>query len=649
MPMLSFFRRVSKSKIGTWIMAIVVIAIMAGFALGNLSNFGSGTLGFGLSSNTVAKVGSEEVTDKDLTEAMQRRLQQARQEQPNADYSTIIGDLDALLGELIDNKTLIAFAEKFDFPLSKRLVDAEIAQIPQTKGPGGEFSEAAYQAFLAQQHLTDAQVRQVLAGGLLERLLLTPVATNARVAAGVATPYAAMLLEEREGQAAAIPIGTFVAGLKPTDADLAQFYNANRNHYVVPEQRVLRIARIGPDQVSNVTASDQEVAAYYNAHQAEYAPKETRDISQAVVQDQATASQIAARVKSGATIAAAAAPAGSNAAVTTLKDQTRSAYASVGGDKAAAAVFAAASGGVVGPIQTSFGWAVVKVDGVKTQGGKSPEQAKAEIATNLTADKRKQAVEDLVDKVQNAVDGGSNFTETAAQAKLAVTTTPLIIADGTSRNDPSFKMPKELAPALKTGFEIEPNDPPEIVTLPDNRGYAMVSPGQVDPAAPAPLATVHDQVANDWIASKATDRARAVAVQVEAKVEHGMPLDQAMKETGVQLPPVHPLAARRIQMANAQGQIPAPLKILFSLGQGKSRMFPDPEGRGFLIVKVDKIVPGNIMTSPALIGQMESELQQGISEEYARQFLAAMRNEIKVKRNDAAVQAVKTRLVSSGG
>jgi len=210
-------------------------------------------------------------------------------------------------------------------------------------------------------------------------------------------------------------------------------------------------------------------------------------------------------------------------------------------------------------------------------------------------------------------------------------------------------MPKELAPALKTGFELEPNDPPEIVTLPDNQGYAMVSPGQVDPAAPAPLATVHDQVANDWIASKATDRARAVAVQVEAKVEHGMPLDQAMKESGVPLPPVHPLAARRIQLANAQGQIPAPLKILFSLAQGKSRMFPDPEGRGFLIVKVDKIVPGNIMTQPALIGQMESELQQGISEEYARQFLAAMRKEMGVERNDAAIRAEKARLVSSGG
>ena len=645
--MLSFFRRVTSSKIGTWIMAIVVLAIMAGFALGNLSNFGSGTMGFGMASNTLAKVGSEEVTEQEMSDAMQRHLEQVRAQQPNADYSTVIGDFESILEELIDSKTLVAFAEKFHFPLSKRLVDAEIAQLPATKGPGGQFSEQAYQSFLQTQRLTDAQVRQVLASGLLERYLLTPVAANARVAVGMATPYAAMLLESREGEAAVVPLGAFRAGLKPTDADLQQYYTANRNRYMVPEQRVLRIAPIGPDQVSNVTASDQEITAYYNAHQADYAAKETRDVSQALVQDQATATAIAAKVKGGASIAAAA---GSNAAVTSLKDQSQAAYNSVVGAKAAAEVFAAPSGSVIGPVQTSFGWAVVKVDSVKTQGGKSPEQARSEIAATITADKRKNAVEDVVDKLQDSIDNnGLNFTEAAQRAKLPVTTTPLIIADGTSRSDPSFKLPPELAPALKTGFQVAPSDPPEIVTLPDNKGYAMVSPGQVVPAAPAPLASVHDQVANDWINAKAMDRARQVAAQIEAKVEHGIPLAQAMKESGAPLPPVQPLAARRIQIATAQGPVPPVLKMLFSLGEGKSRMFADPQGRGYFIVDVKKIVPGNAMLQPALIGQMQNQLQQGVSDDYAREFLTAIRKEVGTDRNESAIQAMKTRMVSSGG
>ena len=67
--MLTFFRRVSKSKVGTWIMALIVVAIMGGFALADISNFGSGNLGFGMSSGTLASVGGQSVTERDMSDA----------------------------------------------------------------------------------------------------------------------------------------------------------------------------------------------------------------------------------------------------------------------------------------------------------------------------------------------------------------------------------------------------------------------------------------------------------------------------------------------------------------------------------------------------------------------------------------------------
>lgn len=647
--MLSFFRRVSKSKIGTGIMAAVLIAILAGFAVADLSNFGSGQIGFGMGSGTLARVGDQQVTEREISDAMQRRLQDVRQQRPEADYASIIGDFDTIFDSLIDQRTLLAFADKFDFALSKRLIDAEIAQIPQTKGLNGQFSEQSYQAFLAQQRLTDVQVRQILAGGLLQRLLLTPVATNARVSVGMATPYASMLLEMREGEGAIVPTDLFKAGLQPNDAQLQQFYAANRARYMIPEQRVLRIARIGPEQVANVTASDQEITGYYNANKATYAPSDTRSLTQVVVPDQATANGIAQRAKSGATLAAAAAPAGANAATTTLKDQSRQAYAGVAGDKAAASVFAAANGAVVGPIQSDFGWIVVKVESVKSGGGKTVEQARAEISAKLTADKRKSAVEDLVDKVQTEVDNGGNFTEAVAAAKLAVTPTPLVTAAGTSRSDASYKLPPELAPALKTGFEIAPNDPPEIVTLPGDAGYAVVSPGQIVPAAPAPLASIREQVASDWINDQATQRARAAATQIAAKAIGSVSLADAVKVVGVAIPATRPIAARRIQISDAQGNVPPALKLLFTVGEGKSRMAPNPQGGGFFVVKVNKITPGNALLSPGLIGQVQGELNQSSSQDYALQFVADLKREMKAKRNDGAIQAFKTRLATSGG
>ena len=646
--MLSFFRRVAKSKVGTGIMAFILIAILAGFAIADLTNFGSGQINFGMGSGTLAKVGDQEVDEREMSDAMQRRLQQARQQKPDADYASIMGDFNAILDSLIDERTLLAFADKYDFPLSKRLVDAEIATIPSAKGLNGQFSQQAYQQFLAQQRMTDQQVRRLLSGGLLQRLLLTPIATNARVPVGMATPYASMLLEVREGEAAIVPIDSFKAGLQASDAQLQEFYAANRARYMIPEQRVLRVARIGPEQVSNISASEQEVMNYYNQNKTTYAPSDTRSLSQVVVPDQATANGIAGRAKGGQALAAAAAPAGSNAAVTQLKDQTRAAYAGVSGDKAADAVFAAAQGAVVGPIKTDFGWAVVKIDSVKAGGGKTLEQAKTEIAAKLNADKRKGAIEDLVDKVQNALDEGSNFSEAVAAAKLPVTNTPLITASGTSRTDSAYKLPPELAPTLKTGFEIAPNDPPEIVTLPGDAGYAVVSPGQVVPASPAPLASIRAQVANDWVQSEATKRAEAAASQIAAKANGNVSLADAIKAVGAPIPPSRPVAARRIQIADQQGNVPPALKILFSAGAGKARMAPNPGGGGFFVVKVNKIIPGNALGAPQLIGQVQGELNQAAAQDYAQQFVADMKRELKVKRNESAIQGFRARMLSSG-
>ena len=458
-----------------------------------------------------------------------------------------------------------------------------------------------------------------------------------------------MMLESRQGDAVAIPLDPFKAGLKPTDAQVQQFYAASRNRYVVPEQRVLRFAVIGPEQVASVTASDQEIAAEYNRNQAVYGTKEVRNLSQAVVPDQATANAIAQRAKAGASLAAAAAPAGANAAVTSLSGQTRQAYAGVAGDKVAAAVFSAPSGAVVGPLQSDFGWVVVRVDLVKSEGGRSLAQARAEIAAKLTGDKRKATIEDIAAKLQDALDAGHNFTEAAAAAKVPVTTTPLINGNGSAPDDPTFRLSPDYVPVLKEGFEIAPTDEPSIVALANKQGYVMVSPAQVVPAAPAPLAKIHDQVMTDWINDQARRRAAAVAANIAAKASGGMPLAEAVKTAGIALPAVLPLAARRIQIAAQNGQVPGPLRLLFSLGQGKSRMLPDPGGRGFYVVKTNTIIPGNALLQPGLINQMRTELSQTVSEEYAQQFQAAIRAEMKARRNESAIAAEKARLASSGG
>jgi peptidyl-prolyl cis-trans isomerase D len=417
---------------------------------------------------------------------------------------------------------------------------------------------------------------------------------------------------------------------------------------MVPEQRVLKIARIGPDQVANVSATPQEIQTYYDAHQDLYGAKDIRNIDQAVVPDQSVAAGIAQRARSGQSFADAAKPAGLAAADVQLGEQNRQQFASVSGEKVAAAAFAAKPGTVIGPIQSDLGWHVIKIEGGKTQPGKSLAQAHDEIATAILTEKRKDALADIVNRVQDDLDAGSNFDEAAKKAKLEVSTTPVITASGIQRGNPGFKFPAELAPVLKSGFDLSPTDEPVIEQLADDKGFALVAPAQVIAAAPAPLASIRDQVKNDWIHQQALAQAKAAADRIAARARGAVTLADAARQSGKTLPPVQSVRARRIQLSQLGDQVPAPLQVLFSSAQGKTQVGPDPQGRGFFIVKVDKIIPGNALNQPSLINEVQKEFAEPLAQEYAQEFLSALKKNVGVRRNEAAIAATKKRVLSNG-
>jgi peptidyl-prolyl cis-trans isomerase D len=94
--------------------------------------------------------------------------------------------------------------------------------------------------------------------------------------------------------------------------------------------------------------------------------------------------------------------------------------------------------------------------------------------------------------------------------------------------------------------------------------------------------------------------------------------------------------------------VPPPIRLMFTLGAGKSRVAADPQGRGYYVVKVTKLTPGNALSQPGLIGQVQQEFQQPLAQEYAQQFVAAVRKQLKVRRNEEAIAAARKQLIEGG-
>jgi peptidyl-prolyl cis-trans isomerase D len=642
------FRRGFMAKIMLVILVIGLFAIViTGFGTGGSGVGGLGGPGGG----AVASIGGEEITSARLSEETQRQLTRLRRErQPELDMAAFLrqGALQEVLEQLIDLTAGAVFGRQQGIGVSRQMIDREIASIPEFHDLSGRFDEGTFRRVLAQENLTEAQVREDFATRLIQRQLLGPAARAAHVPDAIANQYASLLLESRSGIVGAVPSTAMGPGAEPGDAELDAFYRSNRARYTIPERRVIRYAVFGPENVAaQLQATEAEIQAAYRGDPS-YAPSETRSLSQVVLPDEAAARALAQKVAGGTSFAAAAAQAGFSASDIALGANSREAMASKSSPAVAAAVFGAAEGATVGPVRSPFGWHVVKVDDVVVSAAKPLAAVRAEIAAQIQERKALNAVNDLAGRIETAISEGSSFDEVVAANKLAAKETAPVTATGTAPDTPGWQAPPELQPLLEGAFALEPGEDPGVETVEENKRYALVAITRTVPSAAPPLAAVRDRVKADLIVRRASERARAVASAIVARINGGMPPAQAFAQAQVKLPPVQTLTATRREIARQDAQVPPPLAMMFSLPRGKARILAAPDGRGWFVVYLDKIVPGDARSEPGLIQAVRSQFGSILGDEYARQFTTAIRGALEIERNEDALRKLRTDLLGPG-
>ncbi|WP_230481790.1 peptidylprolyl isomerase [Sphingomonas sp. Leaf21] len=646
--MLSFFRRIINSKAGVIVTFIVLGIIAIAFAAGDVSNI-AGMAG-GLGGGDVAKVGSAKVTANDLRTDTQNEVAAYRQEQPTLDMAQFIaaGGFEGVLQREITGLSLEQFGKDQGMVVSRRLVDGQIASIPAFRGPNGQFDPALYQQLLAQRKMTDAQVRTDIQRSSFAQQLTVPTIGAAQFAMQMALPYASLLLEKRAGEVGYIPTRLVPTGAAPTDAELQTFYQRNVQRYTLPERRTVRYAVVTPASVAaSATPSEAEIARYYQSNQSRYAATQKRDVTQVIVADQAGANALAAKAKGGASLADAARAAGLEASTQKAVDKT--AYAALASAPVADAVFGAAQGAVVGPVRGALGFVVAKVDAITQVPGKSLAQARSEIVSELTKQKQAAALGEMRNAIEDSLSGNATFDEVVADRKLQAQTTPAVTAQGASPDAPTFQPTPEQRAMITAAFTAEDGDAPQIVPIGKDGGFAIVGVGQVQRSAPRPLAQVRTQVLADLTADRARTAARKLANAVLAKVNKGMPMAQALKETGLATPPVRPINASRQDLAAAQNSpAAAPLALLFSMPQNKARTLEAPQNEGWYILRVTRIDAGNATGNEAAIRAARADIGRLIGREYVSQFARAVRDTVGVKTDPKAVAKVRSELLNNG-
>ena len=646
--MLSFFRRLINSKVGV-IVALAVLGIVAlAFAAGDVTGLRTGNLG-GLAGSNVATVDGDAITVAAFQDRVRNELEGFRQQQPTLDMNAFVAQVgaDGALDRLVTALAFQHFGGDQGMAVSKRSIDGVLASIPGLQAANGSFDMATYQRMLAERKLTDTQVRAQLAQQIMTDRLAQPTIGASQVPVRLALPYASLLLERRAGHVAFVPTGAMAAGAAPTEAELQAAYRRTAARYTVAERRVVRYALVTPELVkARATPSDAEIARAYAANRAKYQPTETRTIDSVVAADQATAGAIAAKVRGGASVADAARGAGLEASSQTV---TKAAFAGTTSPPIADAVFAAAKGALVGPVRGPLGFVVARVAAVTAVPGKSLDQARGEIATELTGRKTAEQLGAIHDAMDDALGKSGTFDEVVADQKLAARTSPALLRSGVDPDNAAARPDPALAPILAAAFQAEDGDDPQLVGMGPDGSFALVAVGRIVPSAARPFAAVRADVARDVVADRARAAARRVAGAIVAKVGSGATLASALAGNGVALPPAKPLAASRAQLAANPRGAPAALALMFSMAQGTAKMLEAPQGGGWFVIKLDRIDRGDATRAPGVVTDTRASLGRLLGREYLDQFARAVRGAVGVRIDAAALASAKAELTGGSG
>jgi peptidyl-prolyl cis-trans isomerase D len=643
--MLQSFRR-AKS---TWYVGGILGIVMLAFMLSGIERRSPGPTA---EADWVAKVGSETITVNDLNQEVDRQLSRMRQEQPETkvDRASLVnsGAFDQILASLISAKAMRVFGAEQGIVVSDQMINREIASAPVFQNVAGQFEDMRLRQWLATQKVSERELRADLATELMQRQLIPPVGASPRAPEALANRYAALLMESRTGSIGAVPASAISAGPPPSDAELATYFKSHSSRYTIPERRVLRYAPFGVTNVAaSAKATEAEIAEAYKAKAAQYAPRETRTLSQVVLPSQKAAQEFVAKVAGGTSFAKAAADAGFAPTDTAIGKFTREEFAKGFPAAVADAAFAAPAGGLTAPVKSPLGWHIIRVDAIATSAGRPLAAVRTDLAKEVEEGKIRDALLDLSAKIEDEISNGASFEEVARAHGLAIVETPPVTAQGQAPGVAGFQLPAEATPLLKGAFELTPEDDPIVTTIAPNQRLAIVTIGQIEPAAPPPFATVKERVTTDLLAERADAKAKAVANAIVAKMNAGTPMREAFASAGVALPPVQTATLTRMQMAQQGAQVPAPVKAVFSLAAGKTRLLPAPNGGGWFIVHTDKIVPADVGASPGLAEATRAQLAAVMGDEYIEQFAHALEREVEVKRNEAVIARLKSEIGQS--
>ncbi|MEL0030557.1 MAG: SurA N-terminal domain-containing protein, partial [Betaproteobacteria bacterium] len=547
---------------------IILVLIVLTFALFGVDSYLRGRD----ATDVVAEIGSAGISQREygimVSQAQDRLRPQAQQNPQAAEYLQSDAFKRSVLNEMIQRRVLLNQAAQMGMAVSENELREVIGSVSAFFDENGQFSAEKYEQLLRAQNLSPAEFERQIEQDLIVGRLQNTISETAIVADSTVRRLVKQRGQQREVSQLIFSPVEYREKITVTEEDTKKYFDDNKELFKLPERARVEYLVLNEEAAAEtVSVTDAELEQSYNERLAEFQTKEERRASHILISvaESASSEEKNSAKKTANEVLAKLEAKESSFAELAKQFSNDPGSAENGGDLGFfekglmvesfdEAVFSASVGEIQGPIETQYGFHIIRLDEIKplltTPFDEVKEQLEKDIKQSKVEEAYIKASQTFSDLVYTEFD---SLQPVADELKLTIQT-----SDWVSRDSAGFNTLLDKPELLQAIFSAEALDEKRNTQAFEVQPKTLVAARVVEHALETDMAyeDVSEEI-QQFLQSKGA---------LDMAISKGTEALETLKKGG-QLSDAEWSKPQMVTMVKRQGLHPEGLKAVYGVGK----------------------------------------------------------------------------------
>ena len=599
--------------------------IMGACLLVGLAGFGINNVITDLGSNTVARVGNEEIDSREFLRAYQGQLNQVAQQLgsvPTAQDAVNLGIPSMVLQNLAQDAALDQLAGNFGLGVSEQKLSEMLREDPSFHNALGAFNPDSFRQVLQMSGLTEAEYFEEQRDAAARQQLVLSLFGDTTLPETASSLINRYVGDQRTIEYFALGETNIETPPAPTEEELAAYLAEHQAEFRTVETRNVQMLRLSAaDLAATKTISDDAIAAEYERTKSTLSTPERRTIQQVVLNEEQVAA-FEAGLAAGTPFETLVAEAG-----LTPTNLGTLAQADINDASLAAAAFGVTEGGFV-VIDGVTGKRAVHVSAVEPGGVPALEDVRDQLADNLALAEARQELGDVQDQIEELRAAFRPLPEIAERFGLE-----LYEADVTAGGAELAAIPDlaadDVPRVAQAIFNAEQGALTAAIPLAGNSNL-WFDVQAIEPARDQTLDEVRDAVAETLTAERVNNAILAAQAEAVARLDNG----EALADVAASYNVFPQISAPFTRFGSEDGTIDGAVAQAAFAGDADHHGSAVSQSGEFIVFQVTDLTEAEGTLEEAATASLENEVRVGLYGD----FVAGVRDDARMVVNQQALQ-----------